>query len=192
MILVAMAFAADCDAVAAVSTLKASGKREAYDCVRSAESAKEPLINAIIADPTNVRLTRAMALWLLERGDAAWDPTIVVRLPAADRRLLGDGVRARRGRKTPSPEHEAVFSQLDWYHPVSSYTDAKLTPVDRANIALADKPPPLPKPGEEAVVAVEAAQPSRSCGCGGASAGLFFPLLTLFSRRSRGRIPRSL
>lgn len=170
MILTALAFAADCDVAAAVDTLKASGKRDAYDCVRQADDAKTPLLDAIIADPSNVRITRAMALWLLQRADTAWDPTIVTRLPADDRRLLADGVRAHRGRRTPAPDHARVFEQLDWYHPVDAYNDAKLTPTDRANIALADKPPPLPTaPAAEPVAA--AAPPARGCGCGGDAPG---------------------
>jgi hypothetical protein len=174
---VASAFA--CDVAAAVDTLKASGKRDAYDCARVSDEARAPLVAAIIADPTNTRLTRALALWLLERADTPWDPDLVTRLPAADRRLLADGVRARRGRATPAPDHARVFEQLPWYHPVPSYNDGKLTPTDMQNIRLADAPPPLSAPPEPA-----------ACGCSQAPFGSL--ALLVFVRRFRGRIPRSL
>lgn len=170
MTLFAVAFALACDPNAAVETLKTSSKRDAYECVYSVDLSREPLVAALIIDPTNERLTRALALWLLMRTDAPFDPDLVRRLNASDRRLLADGVRAHRGRRTPVPEHEKVFSQLAWYAPKDSYTDAQLSARDKANIAMADKPPP-------AVVVDEPLPPvpSHGCNCGGA-AMLLFPI----------------
>lgn len=187
MFLAALAWA-ECDVAAAVETLKASGDRASYLCVTAAEAALAPLDAALEADPSNPRISRATALWLLERHDRAWDPALVARLPADDRRLLSDGVRARRGRKTPSPDHEKVFAQFDWYQPSPAYNDRKLTELDRANIALADKPPPVAaavstEPIEQAV------PPARGCGCDGGAALLLLPLVPW---RRNARVTRSL
>lgn len=177
ILLVAAALA--CDVAGAITTLRASGTYEAYVCVMKEETAREPIVAAVTDDPTNPRLSRALALWLLERADTAWDPDLVRILPAPDRRLIADGVRARRGRKTPAPEHEKVFLQMDWYAPVQGYSDARLTETDRANIAMADKPPPR----VETPAVEPPTLPVQPCGCGGGSAFLLF----FWSRHARFR-----
>lgn len=112
----------------------------------------------------HVRTTRCLGLWLLERGDTAWDPSLVRRLSADDRRLLADGVYARRGRRSPSPDHDQIFRQFTWYQPDPRYTDNRLTDIDRANLSLADRPPAAPPPAAAPEVQPAAAEPP---GCGG-------------------------
>lgn len=179
MIVLLAAAALACDVAESITTLRASGTYEAYVCVMKEESARGPIAAAVMDDPTNPRLSRALALWLLERADTAWDPDLVRLLPAPDRRLIADGVRARRGRKTPAPEHEKVFLQMDWYNPIPGYSDARLTETDRANIAMADKPPPKVEPPPVETTS----PPTQPCGCGGGSAFLLF----FWSRHARFR-----
>lgn len=173
MILVAAAFA--CDPIAAVATLRTTGDRDAYLCVSGAEVARDPLVAAIVAEPDNTRLTRALALWIIERAEQPFDADLVRRLNPADRRLLADAVRARRGRKTPVADHAKVFEQFAWYQPRETYTDSRLTAQDRANIGLADDPPP-PKPPTELPPA-----PDHGCNCNRAA----FVLPLAFFRRRR-------
>lgn len=171
----AVALAADpsCDPTAAASSLRASESlRASYLCLaehaeggetlvralealRAAPAAKAPLVGTpeeltVAATQTDTaiaaRFTRALTLWLLCHADAAWEPTLVSRLSPADRRLLADGVHALRGRKSPSPEHDAVFAQFAWYKVNPRYTDNLLSATDRSNIDLANRPPPPPPP----------------------------------------------
>jgi MYXO-CTERM domain-containing protein len=129
-----------CDPAKSAATLEESGTREDYLCVSRADTGKDLLLAEIGKDPLGEhnRLTRALVLWLLERADGPMDPDDIARLSPGDRRLLGDGIRARRGRASPSPEHAAVFAQLPWYAPMQHYTDGRLRPVDRANLEIVD------------------------------------------------------
>lgn len=181
------AVSADCDPATVVDELVASGRRDAYLCLAGAENGKDLILGAIAKDPLGEhnRLTRALVLWLLERTDRPMDPDLVARLSPADRRLLADGIRARRGRASPSPEHAAVFTQVPWYAPMPGYTDARLRPIDRANLDIVDPavrltPPPAEgeagDEGEEEAAAAPAA-PDRVgadtpnlCGCASAAA----------------------
>ncbi|MFZ5476596.1 MAG: hypothetical protein ACOZNI_07455 [Myxococcota bacterium] len=164
-----------CDPTTAVAGVRA-GEKEAYLCLAETDAARDAIVAAIDAGGEHPeRLTRALALWLLHHDDAEWDPALVRRLNPSDRRLLSDGVRARRGRKSPVPEHDRVFSQFAWYRPSPGYTDTRLRPVDRANVAMADKPPPAPAaPVEEAPAPAPAAD---GCGCDHAGAIVLLPLL---------------
>ncbi len=179
MMLVAIALAFACDPNAAVQTLKSTADKDAYVCVYQVDIAREPLVAALIVDPTNERLTRALALWLLHRTEDPFDADLVRRLNASDRRLLADGVRAHRGRRTPVPAHEKVFAQLLWYAPRDSYTDTQLSALDRENIAMADKPPPAPVVDEPLPPA-----PRHGCNCGG-NALFFLPFSFLRWRMRR-------
>lgn len=191
--LLSTAFA--CDPEAAMGTL-AGGPgelKDAYFCVMESERGRDLLVAAIDAAPApsnepivvsapgdpvptandadmaTARANRGLALWLLHRADAPWDPALVRRLPAKDRRLLSDGVRARRGRTSPAPEHAKVFAQFSWYRPEVGYTESRLSPGDLANILLADRPPapaPAPVPIADAPVVEVAAGESALCGCG--------------------------
>lgn len=186
-----------CDVAEAVTTLRGAADKDAYLCLTREEDAPAR-IAAALGGEGDARLTRALALWLLRRADRELDVALVRSLSPADRRLLADGIRARRGRRSPVPDHAAVFEQFAWYEPSAGYTDGRLTERDRANIATVDRPPPAPTPAAavEAPEAPEAAAPpelTRLCGCDGAgsgSAGVSAAaalLATLGLRRGRAR-----
>lgn len=219
------ALAADCDVDAALVTLATpdAGLLDAYLCLASADAAGDRLEQALAPpvaeagapevassegsaglaagtgdDATHHRQARALALWMLQRTDQLFEVEQLRRLTPADRRLLADGVRARRGRKSPSPEHHAIFQKFDWYKPVPGYTDGRLTALDRGNISLADRPPEPPRPPPpaaeeptkaEAVVPTEVVKETPLCGCdgtGGAGLGALAVLLAAgMGRRSR-------
>lgn len=164
-----------------IAELQAQASRASYECLAADESAAAALIAALGAEPPPdkpERLSRALALWRLHRLDQPVPDEEARAYLAVDRRLLGDGVRAFRGRPTPSPEHELVFKQLAWYKPTPSYVDGRLTETDRQNIQKFDSPPPVPKPEApgaaeamaEAAPAEEAAPPAGGCKLGCASA----------------------
>jgi hypothetical protein len=140
-IVAALAYAA-CDVASAIPEVRDHGRREAYTCLMGAEEAASSLVRALFETPGDPRLSRALALWMLQRADTPFDPAHVERLAPADLRMLADGVRARRGRKSPVPEHDQVFTQFAWYRPVATYTDGRLKPGDREQIAMLDRPVP--------------------------------------------------
>ena len=53
-----------------------------------------------------------------------------------DLRRLRNEIYARRGRKFSDVDLRDYFSSFDWYHPVDSFRDASLTPIERANAGL--------------------------------------------------------
>jgi hypothetical protein len=53
-----------------------------------------------------------------------------------DLRLLRNTIYARRGRSFKSPVLTEYFEGMGWYSPEDSYSDARLTEVDRKNIRL--------------------------------------------------------
>jgi MYXO-CTERM domain-containing protein len=168
----------------AIARLHTAGEKEAYDCVMNSEGADLLLLAALAplppydpdaTDTPRNRLTRALAMYGIARMDLALSADLVRAVNPADRRLMRDAVHARKGRKSPSAAHEAVFTQFTWYSPDPKYTDGRLSAIDKANVALIDKPPPPPEPevesAAEAMAAAEPAAPSKSwCGCS-ASAG---------------------
>ncbi len=177
------------------------GDPEGYLCVVRSPAALEPLIAAIEAakaaedEATLSRTTRALALYLAARSHEPWDAGYVRLLNPADRRLLADAVKARRGRKSASAEHDAVFAQQPWYHVDERYTDNKLSLVETENIHLADRPPPPPPPeppeagfgkmGKQPLLPPPEVAP-RTCGCTSAPvqvAWMGLPLLVLGLRR---------
>ena len=170
MTLLLVALARACDVSAAVALLRRETDKNAYLCLADSDEARDPLVLAIAADPGQARLTRALTLWLLERSDAPMDPDLVRSLSADDRRFLADGIRARRGRRSPAPAHDRVFQQFDWYHPDDGWTPTRLTAVDRDNIALCDRPPPV------------ALTPPAEGGCGRGCVAGFLPLALLRRR----------
>jgi hypothetical protein len=164
MILLTIAAAlAACDPAAMLPALVAHGDRDAYHCVTTAEAGRDLLITHLDAAPAGgtERLTRALALWLLEHTDRVMDPAVVARLSPADRRLLADGIRARRGRASPSAEHAAIFAQLSWYAPDRTYTDGRLRALDRENLLVVDppRPPPPPPPPADTDAAENVVEP---------------------------------
>jgi len=206
LLLVSWAFAADCDPAAALTALPSRGAKEDYLCISKAETGKDLLVTELLKDPAkdHARVTRALVLWLLERTDRPMDPAVVARLSPADRRLLADGIRARRGRASPAPEHAAVFANLTWYEPVPGYNDARLRPIDRANLLVVDPPvraaPAAPSEDggvEEEIApvilpkAAKTAEAPRMCGCagvegGGVGLGVAGALALVMRRRRRG------
>lgn len=216
--LVLAAWADTCDPAAALAVLRGEpgDLKTAYLCLAgddlgddlvvaaldatpaaAAPTADAPLPTGSDADMSRARYSRALALWLLQHAEAQWDPALVRRLPAADRRLLADGVRARRGRASAAPEHEKVFQNFSWYKPDPTYTDGRLGAIDRANIAMADKPPPAPPPLPPVKAAADGPAggpppaPAATGGCGCAASptpvgpGLLL-LGLLLSRARRG------
>ncbi len=142
--LLGVALAANCALDEAVAEVRDGGDKAAYLCL--VHEGGGAAAAAAIGDGEEPRLRRAIALWLLQRYDIPFDPALVTLLNPADVRLLADGIKARRGRKSPVPEHEAVFSQFDWYKPLDTYTDGRLRPVDRANLDALTRPPVEPEP----------------------------------------------
>lgn len=205
-----IASARACDLGASVAALKDTGGKDDYLCVAADPGAATALVAALDAlsgpteeiDGPQARYTRAITLWLLQQ-DVGWDAALVRRLSADDRRLLSDGVRARRGRASPSPAHDAIFKNLPWYKPDAGYTDGRLSADDRSKIALADNPPPVPAPVAKvneveearrqaaAAQAARDAQPMSLCGCatgeqGSALGALGAGVLLVRRRRAAG------
>lgn len=197
--------AAPCGSVADdIEAVRTQGREEAYRCLAGADPAGPALV-AWLADPPvegagAERVQRALALHVLHRLDLPADVPALRLLSAADRRLLRDAVHARRGRRSPSAAHDRVFAQFDWYAPDAGYTNARLTGLDRENLALIDDPPapapPVPDTEPAAAAVANAAPPAAAqvdawCGCGAGvggagSAALVLALAPLLMRRRHG------
>ena len=187
------------DLPALVQRVTAGDDLEASVCMAAVEEAGPALIASIQASgPGAQRLGSALALWRLQRLDVRI-PDVEARLfSPADRRMLRDGVQARKGRASPSPEHAALFGRFSWYKPVAGFTPGRLTAQDRENMATLDKPPPEPKPvapAAEAMAEAQAPEPPQTegaCGCasstGGASAAGLALALALGARRRRSTL----
>ena len=160
---------ADCsDGQAAwLAELESSGSRRAYQCLSLDPAAHGVLIARATTGTNPERVTRALAIWRLSRLEEAITAPEARTYNPADRRLLLDGIRAHRGRRTPAPVHSAVMEQLSWYAPDDRYTDARLTALDRQNLAILESPPE-PEPAPEPAPEPEPEQNSR-CGCGAIS-----------------------
>ena len=76
----------------------------------------------------------------------------------SDRRLLMDGIRAHRGRRSPSEVHARTLEQFPWYDPIGTYTENRLRDLDRNNIKTLETPPPPPPPLDEDLVDTKAAE----------------------------------
>ena len=103
-----------CEPAISLEKLRSSAFREDYLCL--ARGGDPQVIAAAVTTEVNPesrdRLSRALTLWLLEHGDLPMEPSLLPALNPADRRLLEDGIHARRGRKTPAAVHQKVFEQL--------------------------------------------------------------------------------
>ncbi len=140
LLLIALAF--PCDPQGAADTLVANPDRDHYLCLARSPQGADAIVAELAgagADPRGAeaipRLQRALALWMLERADEPMDPELLARIGVSDRRLLEDGIHARRGRPSPAPAHASVFAQFG-YVSDPKYTDGRLRPVDRENLAL--------------------------------------------------------
>jgi hypothetical protein len=173
---IGLTFAQDCPATIpeTITVLETEASRLAYECLAKNDEAGAALITRL-GDPANPqpgRVSRALALWRLHRLDAEIPAEESRAYLADERRLLSDGIRAHRGRLSPSPEHTMVFEQLPWYKPSPGYTDGRLGALDKKNIEVVNNPPKPPAP-EEAPSAADAMAeaptappPKRSSGCG--------------------------
>jgi len=162
-LMLAVALGGDCPVSfdARVSLLLGEGLRDHYLCVVEADDSERQLVSYM--GPTwkesAAPLRRALVFVLLNTTNRLWNPKHVLLLSPADRRLLADGVKARKGRKSPSVEHHAIFNQWQWYRPIPSYTDNRMSQTDRINVGMADNPEEfIPK-------SIEAKPTSSGCGC---------------------------
>lgn len=176
-----LAFAAPCEPDAARAQLAASVGDLAPDdvataCVATDDAQGERLRAALDASPRHAGLSRALALWMLARADLPFDDADVARLVADDLRLVGDGLRARRGRATPVLAHARIFARAGWYRPVANWTPGLLREVDRVNIAKLEAPPTpdaaaAPAPVDLPPPPPLEVEPPGLCGCASTSGG---------------------
>lgn len=155
------------------TVVEGSERLAAYMCLAELDAAGPVLLARVEEAPDPAAsLTRALAVHWMQRLDQAFPHEVARALPAVDRRLLSDAIRARLGRASPAPEHAAVFEQFDWYQPDPRYTDRRLSEQDRDNLAVLSKPPPPPVVEEASaaeVIAEAAATPATERGCQGCS-----------------------
>lgn len=175
-----------------LDSLEEAGLRHTYDCLAENDEALAPLLVRIEAKPDQKRLTRALAVWRMQRLDQVMTDEESRSYNAADRRLLNDAVKANKGRKSAVPEHLAVFEKMSWYAPSDTYTDGRLDDTDRRNLALLREPAPLPDPEPEPVAPadpMELVEKKSGCGCastpGTGSAFALVGLLGLLGFRRR-------
>jgi uncharacterized protein (TIGR03382 family) len=162
--------------------LRTEGSPLGYECTLAADGAREALIEASVEGEFRERVTRALAVLRLRELDEAIEPAEARAFQPADVRLLNDGIHAHRGRKSPAPEHEAVFEKMDWYQPNPQFTNGLLTDQDKANIEILKNPPPAslaPSAADAMASADEALDPGPRGPCSCSSAGSALPLLGL-------------
>ena len=87
LLLVVLAMA-DCDLDTSVASVREGGKRQAYDCLIRADEGGSRLVRGLYETPADARLSRALALWMLQRADSPFDPLHAAQLVPADLRLL--------------------------------------------------------------------------------------------------------
>lgn len=182
-----------------IEEVQTAGTELAYLCLADRDDAGPALIEALskVTDATvgEERVSRALAIHLLQRLDRPLTGDAVRALAPADRRFLSDGVHARRGRRSPAPEHERVFAKFPWYQPDPGFTNARLSAEDRANIAMLDDPPRKPQAprSPSAADAVAEAQQAQStaevspCACSGPGVASLLPALVGFLALGRRR-----
>lgn len=149
------------------------GDVDAYHCMVQWPDAELVLATRIeeADEQTAPRLRRALVFRLLRTHDVPWDPKMVSLLSPADRRILADGVKARRGRKSPAELHHHIFGQWEWYQPSPGYTDNRLTAVDKTNIALADDPQRFIVPASTSPIPEVKEDVPSGCGCAVSAVG---------------------
>jgi MYXO-CTERM domain-containing protein len=191
-----------------IEVVRSKGREAAYRCLADDDEAGAPLLAWLRRDGVEPpgdrsgeeRVQRALALHVMQRLGAPVDVPALRGVGAADRRLLRDAVHARRGRRSPAPAHERVFSKFDWYQPDDGFSNARLTQLDRENLEIIDAPPkPVPVPAPEAAeepasaAVVNEAPPAAAqveswCGCASGqgttgAVGLALALVPLVVRR---------
>lgn len=171
------------------------GDRSAYECLAGNPSGQALLIDMLKKpqdEGTQNKLSRALALWRLYRLNALISPEEARSYQPTDLRLLQDGIRAHRGRKSPSSDHLKVFEKISWYQPNAIYTDSLLTEQDHANLQMLLKPPaPVTEKTDEEPDEKVMQRTECSCtpGCMSSTSGaglmaLFFSGLVLIRRQS--------
>ncbi|MFT5587015.1 MAG: MYXO-CTERM domain-containing protein [Cognaticolwellia sp.] len=151
-----------------LDALETAGLKHAYDCVAESDQALPDLLERIAAQPERETLTRALAVWRMHRLDEGITDEESRAYNGGDRRLLTDAIKARKGRKSVVQANEAIFTQMGWYDPASSYTDGRLDDMDRGNIDLLRTPAALPEPEEApdlGLVVAEKVHDTNACGC---------------------------
>ncbi len=152
-------------------TLSASADEPCTDAERAAllQEAETLAEAGALAEASGA--TDALGRCLLSRMDTPMSDAEARALGPPERRLLRDGVRAFRGRATPSAAHARIFDAYTWYLPVSTYTDRLLEPADHHKIAQIDHPPDPPveeaaRGGAlEAIEEITPAPTPQGCGC---------------------------
>ncbi len=173
LMLVSMAAAENCSEPLQVyvDAVLAEGEPGSYLCLIDRKDAAPLLLEK--ATEESPRMRRALAVHWIHRLDDPIASEVVRALGGSDRRLMADAVHARRGRQSPVPEHDSVFAQFEWYQPDESFTNRRLTDIDRANLSIINDPPPEPVPEPEATaadaIADAAATPVTERGCGACS-----------------------
>jgi len=156
-----------------IDAIQASGEPGAYQCLIDRDDAGATLLEQATTETPRIR--RALAVHWIHRLDEPLPHAVARVLAASDRRLMADAVHARHGRKSPVPEHHAVFEQFEWYQTDERYSNRRLTELDRANLDVLNDPPPEPQPEAEAsaadAIAEVAATPVTERGCGACSSG---------------------
>ena len=157
---------AQCPAPAeAIDALREAPSKENYDCVATQQDSGDLLIEAL-AEGEDARLARALAIWRMLRLNGEIPPNEAWIYPPAERRLLADALHARHGRETPSADHATVFENFAWYQPDPTYTDARLTDLDRANLEMVNNPPePIEDGPIDEEIIVPEAPVEEDCGC---------------------------
>jgi MYXO-CTERM domain-containing protein len=179
-----------------LDTLETAGLRHAYDCVAANDQAMPALLERIAAQPERETLTRALAVWRIHRLDEPITDEESRAYQGGDRRLLTDAVKAKKGRKSASPDNEKIFTELGWYAPVATYTDGLLDDNDRANIDLLRTPAPVPEPELvfEPEPLAEKVDDTKGCGCssqpGAGSLWGLVGLVGLLAMRRRSGLSR--
>lgn len=187
-----------------LAEVREHSREDAYRCLADRDDAGSFLVAEVAALAKGVedtKLTRALAIHIMQRLDRPVPADQSRALGGADRRFLRDAVHARRGRQSPVPSNARVFERFDWYEPDRSYTPARLTALDHANLTMIDSPPKAPKvdpAGGTAADAMAEAAPAAGagtagmCGCSAASGaavgGLWVGLLGFAVGRRRSRM----
>ncbi|MBS2030977.1 MAG: YARHG domain-containing protein [Deltaproteobacteria bacterium] len=126
-----------------------SGPQQSRDCLYANEYKRDPK-STLATIPSEARtelglIQRAMGFFALDGDDHLADPNALDKLlklgdlrqlSGRDLRILRNTIYARRGRPFKSPVLKDYFHDKDWYHEDAKYTDARLTDIDKRNVAL--------------------------------------------------------
>jgi hypothetical protein len=112
----------------------------------------DPQFKAEELSPTERQNLDTMALAVMKQNERAVSPGVMnlfqntalteamlTNVNLADLRLLRNEIYARHGRPFATPWLADHFRSEPWYKPRSDYSDAELSPIERANIAVIAK-----------------------------------------------------